>query len=256
MAGNELKVAEFIFRNLGKIELPHLGTLSSIGAPMTEPLEFYDLKSASDLRLITEADSKKKADFYLNEIGVSVKQKGPSFAFNRLQRANIIKVFSLIGIDDAEYKLQQLDLEVRRFHEGLLQRRSRPWNNFFDERSFKILLDFLMMKGSPNLGLSPHPAKLILEAPAEWIDVDNISIYTFDEYFEHYKASLRIAIRRQWIGQNSHHEHRRASGLVKKEGNAPWVYDEVAGTPRSGWMPGFPENDKKTVYFLMIEKGS
>ena len=82
----------------------------------------------------------------------------------------------------------------------------------------------------------------------------SISLYTFGEYFERYKRDFKIAIRRQWIGQASDSEHGRALGLVKKPGNAPWVYEDIVGKPRSGWRSNFPKEAMRTVYFLMIEK--
>ena len=64
---------------------------------------------------------------------------------------------------------------------------------------------------------------------------------------------FNIAFRRQWIGQSSKSEHRRAVSISKDLGNKPWVFNNVVGSPR-GWRKNYPENEKKTVYFLMIEK--
>jgi hypothetical protein len=135
-----------------------------------------------------------------------------------------------------------------------LEKRNRPWQDFFNENDFKALVKFLMVEGSPNIGFSSHAAEFILEAPAHSISESNINIFTFDEYFEEYKNSLKIAIRRQWIGQSSDSEHKRASGLIKKTENVPWIFNEAVGTPRDGWREGFPAKERKTVYFLMIEK--
>ena len=126
-----------------------------------------------------------------------------------------------------------------------------------------------MLKGSPNLGISKHPAQYILEAPASDIDRDNLNLYSFDrergrgflaisnrgvdEYFNLYKY-LTIAIIRQWIGQSSNSEHNRALSLLKKKDNLPWVFNNVVGKPRTGWRNDFPKSERKTVYFLMIEK--
>jgi hypothetical protein len=151
---------------------------------------------------------------------------------------------------------------VRHFHEGGLSTRSRPWEDFFTEPDFKTLLEYLMMKGSPNLGPSKHPAKYILEASAisrfslpkrPWIEW-KIEVYSFEEYFSKYKNDLKIGVRRQWYGQKSRSEHGRAAGLINKPGNAPWIFNNVAGHPRDGWREEIPEKDRKTVYFLMVEK--
>jgi hypothetical protein len=41
-----------------------------------------------------------------------------------------------------------------------------------------------MMQGSPNYGLSKHPADYLLEAPAANINQSNLNLYTFEEYFQ------------------------------------------------------------------------
>lgn len=263
MPGNEVEVAKYLFNNLGKIELPHLGVIKSIGSPIENSTGYYPITNNADLIRISSPDSAKKADVYLNGKGVSIKQSGSCFAFNRLQRAEAPALFKQIGFSDVGSMLSRLDLEVRRFHEGNLSTRSRPWEEFFTETDFKKLLEYLMMKGSPNLGLSKHPAVYILEAaehagfslrtmqPAgHW----EITVYTFEEYFSKYKQDVKIGVRRQWYGQKSNSEHSRAAGLIRKPGNEPWIFDDVAGAPRDGWRKEIPETERKTVYFLMLEK--
>lgn len=147
-----------------------------------------------------------------------------------MQIANIINVYQQLGFSDAETKLALLDKVVTQFHQGLLKSRNVPWRDFFSEIDFKNLLKFLMLVGSPNLGISNHPAQYILEASTN-IAIDNIFLYSFDEYFNLYKNNLSIAIRRQWVGQNSNSEHKRALGLIKKSKNFPWVFNEVVGEP-------------------------
>ena len=255
MPGNEVEVAKFLFRNLGKIELPHLGVVKSIGGPRSGSTGYYPINDERDIAIISTPDASKKADIYLNGVGVSVKQIGGSFPYNRLQRANIEDLFRQLGFPDIAKRLARLDAEVRRFHEGGLERRNRPWEDFFEERDFKKLLEYLMMKGSPNLGPSKHPAELILEAPSH-IAEQGIRVYSFGEYFDKYKHKFKVAIRRQWIGQASNSEHNRAVALARKSGNAPWVFENVVGSPNSGWRTDFPKGLRRTVYFLMIEKES
>ena len=113
-----------------------------------------------------------------------------------------------------------------------------------------------MVQGSPNVGFSSHPAEFVLEAPASNPSQTNINVFTFYEYFEEYKDKIKIAIRRQWVGQDSRSEHGRAVGLAEKKENAPWVFNEAVGTPRSGWKRSIPASERKTVYFLMLEKES
>jgi hypothetical protein len=261
MAGNEKIIAKFLVLNIEKISLPHLGKVTSIGAPISGNKKCAYMVNQADVeKCLATEDSRKKADIYINGKGVSLKQKGSSFSYNRLQRSNLIEVFNLLKFVNSKGILQRLDNEVRQFHEKQLERRNRPWNRFFTEDEFKELTRFLMMKGAPNVGWSSHPAEFILEAPIANILENQISVFTFGEYFEEYKDKFKIAIRRQWYGQISESEHKRASGLMKKQENMPWVFEDVAGQPNihklSGrrWRKEIPENERKTVYFLMIEK--
>lgn len=254
MPGNELEIGRFLLNNIGKIALPHFGQLASIGAPNPSRPGFTPITTPAKINLLSSEDSRKKADIYINNCGVSLKQTGSTFSYNRLQRANLQDVYLILGFDSIEQRLLSIDKEVERFHRGLLNRRNRPWEDFFKEDDFKSLLEFLMMKGSPNVGLSHHPAEFILEAPPLNISANSISLYTFDEYFNKYKQDFKIAIRRQWVGQASNSEHGRALGLVRKLGNAPWVYKDIAGEPRTGWRSNFSKEARRTVYFLMIEK--
>ncbi|HQK84165.1 MAG TPA: hypothetical protein PLK24_09525 [Atribacter sp.] len=255
MPGNEKDVARFLVLNKGRISLDQIGSVMAVGAPGQAEGSYVEIPTERDVDILLAAeDSRKKADIYINGKGVSVKQAGASFSYNRLQRANILEVFRILGFDNPEALLHNLDKEVRNFHAGNLPRRNRPWRNFFSEQDFKTLVKFLMVQGSPNVGFSAHQAEFIIEAPSHGIAAENIKVYTFDEYFDQYKDSLMIAIRRQWIGQESDSEHNRAVGLAGKAANAPWVFNNVVGVPRNGWRQGFPAQDRKTVYFLMIEK--
>ena len=259
MPGNELIICKFLLENVEGIELKHIGEIKTIGAPSSNVLGYTQITRFEEIDdLISSEDSRKKADIYLNGTGVSLKQTGGSFSFNRLQRAELSELYFTLRFSDINKKLLQIDTEVERFHAGLLDRRDRPWQDFFNENDFKNLTEYLMMKGSPNVGASTHPANLILEAPAECISKDNILVYTFDEYFEKNKLEFKISIRRSWVGQSSNSEHNRAVGLARKPGNVPWVFDGVgtgtAGGPRKGWREDFPLEKRKTVYYLMISK--
>ena len=260
MPGNEKAIAKYLVLNKGKISLPHLGVIKSVGAPNPSITGYKEMNSASSVDVcLASEDSRKKADIYINGHGVSIKQSGPSELFNRLQRDNILDVFTKLNINNPEYILQLLDREVLSFHNGNLETRNRPWEDFFSEQDFKSLLCFLLTIGSPNVGDSMHPAEFILEAPVGDISAGNIGVFTFEEYFEKYKSDLKIAIRRVWYGQASNSEHSRARGLMNKDGNVPWVIDGVSGTPkihRSGqrWRKDILPGERKTIYFLMIEK--
>ena len=248
MPGNEIEVCNYLLKNLNLIKLRHLGKVSSIKAP-----GYGEILSYKELNYVRTEDSKKKADIYINGIGISIKQSGGSFSFNRILRANIIDLFNYLEFNDIDKIAETIDSKVKEFHEDSLESRNIPWDVFFEEIQFKSLCDYLMMKGSPKI-VSEDPAELILEAPSNNISYENIKLYNFEEYFNTYKNKLKIALRRSWIGQNSKSEHGRAVSISRNSNNTPWVFDDVAGTPSSGWAPSFPEENRKTVYFLMIEK--
>lgn len=255
MAGNEKEITKFLVLNKGKLSLKKIGIVNSVSAPNLSKEGYLEINNVRDVeRCLSTEDSRKKADIYVNNHGVSIKQTGPSFLYNRLQRANILEVFTLLGFNKPESMLQRLDKEVLDFHKGNLKRRNRPWQDFFNEEDFKVLVKFLMVQGSPNVGFSSHLVEFVLEAPASNPSEANINVFTFDDYFEEYKNKIKIAIRRQWVGQDSKSEHGRAVGLAGKKENAPWVFNEAVGAPRSGWARGFPASERKTVYFLMLEK--
>ena len=203
-------------------------------------------------------DPSKKADIYINNHGVSLKQTGASFPYNRLQRSELLATFQYLDLSNPELTLDKIDSEVRDFHDGKIQDRSRPWQEFFSETDFLKLLRFLMLYGSPNLGISNYPAEFICEAPASRINESNIFVYTFEEYYYKYFSELKIAIRRQWIGQISNSEHTRALSIANKAGNEPWVFKDISALPRPRdgklWRDDIPESDRREVYFLSIEK--
>jgi hypothetical protein len=252
MAGNEVAVCRFIFSNLNQISLKHLGQIKLMAVPLGKG-GYELLIRFSDVDGISTSDARKKADIYLNGRGVSIKQTGATVLYNRLQRRNLNQICSMLEIADANNKSNQLDLEISRFHRGEILR-DRSWASFFTESEFKQLLEFLMLKGSPNYDLSQHPAELILEAPKQITSSRDLKVYTFDEYFDKYKNAIKIAIRRSWVGQVSKTEHGRAKSISKQADNLPWVFNEVMAEPPTGWRDSFPSSERKTVYYLMILK--
>ncbi|MDD5129606.1 MAG: hypothetical protein PHS66_00915 [Candidatus Omnitrophica bacterium] len=260
MPGNEKEIAKYLVAQKGAVSLQHLGVINSVGAPDLSQRKYTEINTIREAdNYLSVNDPSKKADIYVNGHGVSLKQSGSSFSFNRLQRANMLEVFSLLGFSNPAALLQRLDTEVTEFHEGNLERRNRPWQDFFNEDNFKALVRFLMVQGSPNVGFSSHQAEFILEAPLHNISVDNIEVFTFEEYFSKYINNLKIAIRRVWYGQASDSEHSRAKGLIKKAENAPWVFNNVSGIPDMNdfgerWRQDVSSCERKTIYFLMIEK--
>jgi hypothetical protein len=81
---------------MGSISLKHIDLLVEIGIPLNNRPGYRPAQSLDDISEILTTDSRKKADVYLNSRGVSIKQAGGSFAFNRLQRANIFN--EVVGI--------------------------------------------------------------------------------------------------------------------------------------------------------------
>lgn len=256
MAGNEKLVTEFLVRNKNKISLKHLGLVQKVESPTNSGL--IEIKSVKNLSTVVTEDAAKKADIYINGKGVSVKQSGAVFQFNRLQRAELLQTFEHLNFPNPNLVVKKIDDEIDLFHSGKLDTRSRAWQEMFSEKDFKRLLEFLMMKGSPNLGLSDFPAEYILVAPSQNISKENIEVYTFDEYYNRFFKEIKIAIRRQWIGQLSNSEHKRAVGIAKKDGNKKWVYKEISGLPRPRdgkyWRDDIPKKDRREVYMLFIEK--
>ena len=83
----------------------------------------YDWQKLNDLAFVSTQDSRKKADIYLNGHGISIKQIGGSFSFNRIQRANIANLYEQLEFTDIETKLALIDRDVYKFHQNLLTTR-------------------------------------------------------------------------------------------------------------------------------------
>lgn len=258
MAGNERLTTEYLFENIGFIELAHVGVVREISIPTKNGI--LRLQTKNDILQLSTQDASKKADIYINGMGVSIKQSGATFSFNRLQRADMLNFLDMLEFTHASNVLFALDDAIDNFHWNRIKGRNRPWNEIFEESNLYKLLKFLMMDGSPNYGYSQNRAELILQAPLVDIDNNNIDIFTFDEYFNKFKDDLKIAIRRSWIGQSSDGEHNRAVGLAKKEDNRKWVYESISGSPRRSqttgkiWRDDVDPSDRRTVYYVSIEK--
>lgn len=256
MPGNEVETTGYLIENINRISLPHLGLIRTIESPTAYgPIA---LNSVSDLYRVVTEDAEKKADILINGVGVSLKQSGGSFPYNRLQRAELLNVFRYLNFNNPEAVFENFDRQVKNFHDGLLNGRSRPWQEFMTEEDFYTLTKFLMTTGSPNKGISSYPAELILESPKDNIRAENIKVFTFDEYFHTNLNNITVSIRRQWYGQLSNSEHNRARAIMSKPDNQPWVFSEITGSPkpRDGriWRPEIPANERREVYFIMLEK--
>lgn len=236
--GNELEVISFLIKNIKKIKLPKLGKI----------------KKVTIIGSNNESNAHKKADVYINHKGISIKQIGPSFSFNRLQRISLYNILNFCKNERLSDVITNIDKKIDKYHKGELKNRKINWAEIFSEEEFKNILKSLMFDINPLLGESEYKAEYILEAPRIIEQVTDIRIFNFEEYFNKYKNLFKLSIRRQWIGQNSKTEHNRALHISKQKENKEWVYSDVVGKPRSGWKNGFLTEKRKTVYFLMIEK--
>lgn len=62
-----------------------------------------------------------------------------------------------------------------------------------------------------------------------------------------------MRLKRCWYGQKSTSEHNQAKRIMANDKNAPWVFNTVRGTPKSGWNEEIPENERRTCYHLSVE---
>ena len=250
MPGNERAIVKFLLDSKGSLTLPHLGTIRSVKNPTKN-----GATELNDINAMQSDDSRKKADIILNDRGVSIKQAGSSFLYNRLQRADLAKLFELLEFVDAQASIERLDALVAKKNSGQIANRDRQWSEVFQADEFRALLRYLMMEGSPNFGFSNHPADLILSAPKSKIQVGNIRVMNFEEFFFEFSKSIFLTIRHQWIGQSSKSEHSRAVSIAKKPGNAKWVFSNITGTPSSGWKSEqeFDVSERREVYMIYIQ---
>ena len=252
--GNERETLEFLVRNIGLIVLPKIGLLKDVSVPSKNG-ELVSIKKPKDLQRFSSSDGRKKADFYLNGYGVSHKQMGSSQLANRLQRHSLLAFLNLLGIRDAKKVSNKMDELVKSVHYHQTNR-NKNWEQCFNLIDFKKMLRYLMTQGSQNNGLSENKVDIILTSSKVIEGVEDIKLYTFQEYFKEFAHKIKIAIRRCWRGQFSNSEHRRAISLGRKEGNRQWIFDNVVGEPKSGWNPNFPRRGRNTAYYFSIEQAA
>jgi hypothetical protein len=120
------------------------------------------------------------------------------------------------------------------------------------KENFYKVIKYLMLEGSPNLGETEFAAEMILISKKKINKVEDLTIYTFNEFFDKFSNQFSFAIRRHWYGQKSNSEHKRAISILKNKDNEPWCFEESVGTP-DGWREDIAKKDRKTVYTLSIE---
>jgi hypothetical protein len=249
--GNEEETMRFIFRNLNSFSLPHIGLIKNLSVPHKNG-ELVKITNEEDLDYFSSSDSRKKADFYLNDFGISHKQSGGCQLFNRLQRHDLLRVFDFLNFNRGEELLSKLDRQIDLVHFEQ-KARNRAWDSCFCKDQFQILLNFLMTEGSPNYGISSSKVDFILNSPKVIKSTDDLKVYNFQEYFNQFSDQIKIAVRRCWMGQGSKTESQRAISLNRKEENRRWIFDSIVGEPKF-WDNRFPKKERKTAYYLMIEQ--
>jgi len=259
MPGNEKQTIEFILNNKEDLNLKHIGEIKTIKIP------YKDKKieaTSENLKDFYSDDSSKKADIYLNDKGISLKQEGGNFAFNRLQRKHLPNFFKkILKFQDAKKIIDKIDNKIKTFHH---QNNDEEDNRNFSpldvmtKKQFNTVLKYLMLKGSPEKK-SKFPAEYILTSKKKISSTDDLRIFNFEEYLNEKSLTHNFARRRSWIGQLSDTEHNRAKSLFHEEGNKEWCFNDVSGLPKVNketkkrWRDETPETDRKTVYYLMIE---
>tara|TARA_Y100000590_G_scaffold464295_1_gene633385 strand:+ start:588 stop:1346 length:759 start_codon:yes stop_codon:yes gene_type:complete len=251
MPGNEREIIKFLVINKNKINLKHIGALNSIKVPHNNNL--IEVNESNIYNFFSD-DSHKKADAYLNNIGVSLKQIGGNFSYNRLQRKNISNFFGKFFLKNKAKKvILNIDKKILQMHEGKIKRNFK-FLEVMSNIEFKNILYFLMFVGSPNQGVTKFKPKFILETKKKIDTINDIYVYTFDEFFNKYKDKISFAIRRHWIGQKSKSENKRAITIYNNKGNKKWCFNNIRGNPRSGWDDKISEKNRRTVYTLSIEQ--
>ena len=253
--GNEKEVLKFLYNHKNQLFQNPIGLLKKLEIPFGDLK--HEINHLNDIDKYYSDDAHKKADCFINNLGVSIKQEGPANLFNRLQKKynsflqkfNWGKKFLII---------QKKLILVLQFHDEKIKRNVDIYS-VFDENDLKKILKQLMLVGSPNLGISNFSAQIILIAPKTIGNMEDVKLYNFNDFFEEYKDSINLAIRRSWIGQNSESEHKRALTISKDINNAPWVFNKVVGEPKTNkirpnkWRDDIPESERKTVYYIMID---
>jgi hypothetical protein len=251
MPGSENVLIRYLYNKKNIITLKHIGKVLSIKVPHKngQNIELNE----SNINTFSSNDSSKKADIYINDIGVSVKEHN-SFLYNRIQRKNILSFFEkLLGTAKSINITRNLDNIINQYHisNGDMIR-NVDFIEIMDTDDFYIILKYLMLEGSP-MKTSKSNAELILINNKKISSDNDISVFTYDEFFDVFKNRISFALRRVWYGQKSSSEGKRAKSIISNADNSPWVFNDVKGEPRTGWDSEILPKDRKTCYLVFIE---
>ena len=254
MPGNEESVISFLVQSLQNekpLNLPIIGFLKEVSMPIKEDKKI--VRNTSDLKNFSSNDRYKKADVYLNDFGISLKEECAPL-YNKIQRKHLPNLINYLfpnKLDLVDKTISLLDLEIDKVNQG--SNRDIQWSKIFSENDFRELLYFLMMRGYADTKISSHQVDYILIAPKKISheNIHEIKVLSFEEYFERYKNKIMIAARRIWIGSNSNSENKRAHSISKSELNKEWIYKNISGEPRQ-WDKSFPIDDRREIFYLNI----
>ena len=254
MPGNEETVISFLVQSLQneeRINFPIIGDLSEVSMPTKEGKKI--IRHLSDLEKFSSNDRHKKADVYLNGYGISLKEESAPL-YNKIQRkhlSGLIKHLFPNKLDFAKNIISLLDFEIDKVNKG--SRRDIHWSKIFSENEFRIFLEFLMMRGYADTKISSHQAEYVLIAPKKISskNIDEIKLFSFEDYFETYKSKIVIAARKIWVGSNSNSENKRALSMSKSASNKEWIYKNISGAPRK-WDVTFPLKDRREIFYLNL----
>jgi len=252
--GKENEVIKYVFNNKKKIKLNHLNNISSIKIPKKK--ELIKINSLKDLKRNSSSDSSKKADVFFNNIGISIKEKGGN-PYNKLYRKDLSFMKSFIK-NDVKYKqvVKNLEEKLNKIHSNNLKR-DVFWKDIIEEKYFKPILKYLMMDGKP-FKKNNFPAKFLLIHDKNIKSDENLTLLSFDEYFDNYKNKICFAFRRVWYGMTSG-EHDRANNICYQHLESDgWCFKTITGEPRkrkdgkSIWRSDIMSSDRRTAYYLNI----
>ena len=250
MPGNELKVIEYILRNKSKLAFPHVGKLRKFEIPRNK--KRIEITNIKDVKKFSADDSYKKADVFINGKGISIKQFGGNVAYNKIQRKTLFnflnKFFTVKKTSKIIYKL---DKKIIDFHSGIIKRDVQI-DKIMSKKDFKIILKYLMLKGSTTKE-SSFPAQLILVAKKKINSFKDFNLLNFEDYYKNYIGNIVFGIRRCWVGMLSNSEHRRALSISTDKLNKLWCFNNVSGKPRGNlWRIYFPKKKRKTVFYVNL----
>ena len=254
MPGIENEVIKYVFNNKKRIKFKHLKKINSIKIPKKGKL--IEINNLDNLKDSSSSDSSKKADIFFNDIGISIKEKSGN-PFNKLYRKDFNFMNSFIKNDNAVKQIiNNLENKLNKVHSND-SKRDVFWEDIIEEKYFKPILKYLMMEGKP-FKKNNFPAKFLLIHDNVIKSEKNLSLLSFDEYFDDYKDKITFAFRRVWFGMTSS-EHDRANNICYQHPDSErWCFNTITGEPRkrkdgkSIWRSDINPSERRTAYYLNI----